>query len=199
MAPPSSRGSSRSGSSSRSGGTSRGGGSSRGGGGGSTNAAATIVAVAVVGLIIGAVVLMPGKKKAPPSAPPPASVPVTPTKASEPSKPPPKPYPPMPQEKLAEGIALVKTFEADGAKADALYKESQQAKKDGDDAKWQSKLTEAKDLVSNIKDQWNDFIGGLPASKDYDQEEVARHYFEKESGQVTKLTKVLAAMKSDEK
>jgi hypothetical protein len=196
MAPPSSRGSSRSGSSSR-GGPSRGGSS---GGGGSTNTAATIVSVAVVGLIIGGVVLMSGKKKDLPQPKIPASVPVAAPKATPgDTKPPPPPYPDMPAAKVAEAAALVRTFEADASKAEGLYKESQQAKKDGDDVKWQAKLKEAKDLVSDIKDKWNDFIAGLPTSKDYDQEEVARHYLEKENGRVAQLTKVLAAMKSDER
>lgn len=159
---------------------------------------ATVVAVGLVVVIIGAVVLSSSGKKdkgpAPlPKAAPPVAAPVVP------GKPPPPPFPAMPPEKLTEASKLVQTFEADAAKADALYKESQKAKKDGDDALWQSKLKQAKDLVNDIKDKWNDFIGTLPTSKDYDQEEVARHYLERESGRVAQLTKVLAAMKSDER
>lgn len=190
MASPTSRGSSRSGSSSRGGGSPR---------GGSTNTAATVVAVAVVGLIVGGVILMSGKKGNAPKPVIPASVPAPTPVVPVSTKPPPPPYPEMPAAKVTEAAALVNTFEADAAKAEGLYKESQQAKKDGDDVKWQSKLKEAKDLVSDIKDKWNDFIGGLPTSKDYDQEDVARHYLEKQSGRVAQLTKVLAAMKSDER
>lgn len=189
MAPSPSRGSSRGGSSS----------SSRGGkSGGSPNTAATVVGVAVVGLIIGGVVLMSGGKKPPPAPKLPAAPP-TPVAPATPGKPPPPAYPPMPPEKATEAASLVKTFESDATKAEGLYKESQQAKKDGDDARWQSKLKEAKQLLADINDKWNEFISTLPKNKDYDEEEVARHYFEREGGKVATYTKKLAAMKSDER
>ncbi len=197
MAPPPSRGSSRSGSSSRGGGSSRSGGS--GGGGGSTNTAATIVAVAVVGLIIGGVVLMSGKKKEAPKSTLPAAVPAAAPKAAVDTTPKAKPFPPMPQEKVTEAVALVKTFEADSAKADAIYAESLRAKADGDDVKWQAKFTEFDHLLQGIKRKWTDFIDSLPSNADYDVEEVARHYFEKEGGRVAQLTKKLAASKTDQR
>jgi|GEM_PF-3482087 len=174
--------------------SSRGGG---GGGGGSNNAIAYVVAIGVVGLIIGLVVMMSGKKdapKPPPKAPPPA--PVVPVKPAAPAA---APYPTVPAAKLEEARKLATSFEADAAKANKLYDESIRAKKDGEDALWQSKLKEARGLLEGIKDQWNEFIATLPSSKDYDEEAVARHYFEREGGKVTQLIKKLAAMKSDER
>lgn len=201
MALPSSRGSARGGSSSSRGGSSRGG-SSRGGssrgGGGSTNAVATVVAVAVVGLIVGIVILMSNRKE-PPMPKLPSAVPSTPVVAAAPVKPGGPAYPVVPAAKLAEATALVKTFEADGGRAEALYRESQEAKKAGDETKWQSKLGEASDLMTGINEKWNGFIEGLPTSKDYDFEDVAKHYFPRETGLVAKYTKLLSAMKSDRK
>ena len=168
-----------------------------GGGGGSSNAIAYVVAIAVVGLIIGLVVMMSGKKdapKPPPKAPPPA--PVAPVKPAAPAA---APYPQVPAAKLEEARTLAKSFEADAAKANVLYDESIRAKKAGDDAVWQSKLKDARGLLEGIKDQWTEFIATLPSSKDYDEEAVARHYFEREGGKVTQLIKKLAAMKSDER
>ena len=114
-------------------------------------------------------------------------------------KPLPASFPNVSPAKLEEGKKLVGTFEKDAAEANRLYDESIKAKKDGDDAKWQAKLKESRKLLENINDQWNEFIGTLPSSKDYDVEEVAKHYFAREGGQVTQLIKKLAAMKSDER
>ena len=69
----------------------------------------------------------------------------------------------------------------------------------GDETKWQSKLGEASDLMTGINEKWNGFIEGLPTSKDYDFEDVAKHYFPRETGLVAKYTKLLSAMKSDRK
>ncbi len=168
-----------------------------GGGGGSNNAVAYVVAVGVLGLIIGLVVMMSGKKDTPkPKPPPPPTAPVVPVKPPAPNAP---PYPTVPAARLEEARTLVASFDADAAKANKLYDESIRAKKEGDDALWQSKLKEARGLLEGIKDQWNDFISRLPSSKDYDEEAVARHYFEREGGKVTQLIKKLAAMKSDER
>jgi hypothetical protein len=177
--------------------SSRGGGSRGGGGGGSTNAVATVVGVVVVGAIVGAVFLMGGKKTPPPKALPTATV-QEPPKPAAPTGPAPKPYPTMPAAKATEAASLVQSFEGDGARAQTLYTESQKAKKDGDDALWQKKLHEAVNIASAINGKWNDFIATLPASKDYDEEEVAKHYFSKESGRVTQLTgAILKAAKTD--
>jgi len=125
------------------------------------------------------------------SAPAPTTTgPVKPTEA---------PYPPVPEATLAKGRDLVKTFDQDLAKANELYQESQKAKKAGDDAAWQSKLKDARKLAEGINDRWNEFIVTLPHSKDYDEEQVAKHYFYKESGIAAKTGKLLAAMKSDER
>jgi hypothetical protein len=177
----------------------RGGSSYSRGGGGSTNAVAYAFAVIiVVGVVVMIIAMSGGKKPAPVKAPPPVeSVPtpvvVKPVKAGE------KPYPAMPAAKIDEARKLVATFEADGAKGKVLYDESVQAKKAGNDAQWQSKLKEARGLLEDIRDKWNDFIATLPSSKDYDVEQVAMKYFSTESGKVTRLTKPLAAMKSDER
>jgi hypothetical protein len=180
-------------------GPARGGSSYSRGGGGSTNAVAYAFAVIIViGVVIMIIAMSSGKKAPPVKAPPPVeSVPVAtvtkPVKASE------KPYPAMPAAKVDEARRLVSTFEADGAKGKRLYDESLAAKKAGNDAEWQSKLKEARGLLEDIRDKWNDFIATLPSSKDYDVEQVAMHYFSTESGKVTRLTKPLAAMKSDER
>jgi hypothetical protein len=157
-------------------------------------------AAAVLALVVGLVVMLGSKNKTPagpsgptPTTPPPAATPAGPAKPSAP------PYPPMPAAKLAEGQALVKTFDRDAAEADRLYKESLRAKEAGDDAAWQGRLKESRDLLNGIKDSWNEFLGTLPSNKDYDEEDVAKHYFYRESGLVAKATKLLAAMKSDER
>ena len=193
MATPPSRGSSRGSSSS----------SSRGGaprGGGSTNTVATVVAVGLVVVIIAAVVMMSGGKKSKPAPLPSAAPPPVVAAPVVPGKPPPPAFPTMPSAKSAEAASLVQSFQADSAKANALYEESQKAKKSGDDAAWQSKLKQAIALAAGINSKWNDFIATLPSSKDYDEEEVARHYFEKESGAVARMTAtILRASKTDEK
>lgn len=177
--------------------------SSRGGaprGGGSTNTVATVVAVGLVAVIIGAVVFMSGGKKDKGPAPLPKATTAPVVAPTVPSKPPPPAFPAMPSSKLTEASALVQSFQGDSAKAEALYEESQKAKKAGDDAAWQSKLKQAIGLASGINSKWNEFIATLPSSKDYDEEEVARHYFEKESGAVARMTaKILRASKTDEK
>ena len=193
----SSRGTPRGPSSSSSSSSSRGGAP---GGGGSTNTVATVVAVGLVGLIVGAVVLMSGGKKNKAPSLPAAVAPTAPVVPATPGKPAPPNFPAMPTSKLAEANALVQTFQADSAKANALYEESQKAKRSGDDAAWQSKLKEALGLAQGINQKWNDFIATLPHSNDYDVEEVARHYFERESGAVARMTAtILRAQKTDEK
>jgi len=178
------------------GGSSRGS-SSRGGGGG-TNLTAYAIAVVVLGLVIGLVVLL-SAKKAGPAKPKETSPAPTTLKPTEPVKPPPPGFPTVSAAKLEEGKKLVASFEKNAADANRLYDESIRAKKDGDDAKWQAKLTEAGDLLGPINDQWNAFIATLPTSKDYDIEQVAMHYFARESGLVTKYTQKLAAMKTDKR
>ena len=170
-----------------------------GGGGGSTNAVAYAFAVIIViGIVVVVIATSGGKKPAPvPAKPPVEAVPTPvvqkPVKAGE------KPYPAMPAAKVDEARRLVSTFELDGAKGKQLYDESLKAKKSGNDAEWQSKLKEARTLLEGINQKWNSFIETLPSSKDYDVEQVAMHYFSAESGKVTRLTKPLAAMKSDER
>jgi hypothetical protein len=164
----------------------------------SSNAVALVIAaVVVVGLVV-AVVAMSGGSK--PAAPPPtATVKTTPTVAAAPVAPATKPYPEMPSAKIAEAKRLADSFADDARRGDALYAESLKAKQAGDDAAWQKKLGEAKQLYETIKDKWNDFVDGLPSNKDHDTEDVLRHYFQRESGQVQAYIKKLANMKSDER
>jgi hypothetical protein len=110
-----------------------------------------------------------------------------------------KPYPEMPAAKYAEAKSLATSFEADARRANALYDESLRAKKAGDDALWQSKLKEAKQLLHEINEKWNEFIASLPSNRDHDEEDVVRHFFERENGQVATYTRKLANMKSDER
>jgi hypothetical protein len=177
------------------GGSSRGSGSSGKPGGG--NAIAYAAAAAVVGLVVVLFLALSGGKGKPaptpekPAPTPPTVAPAAPTKPAE------KPYPPLPEAKKLEGSALVKTFDRDIVEAERLYKESLKAKEAGNDAEWQAKLAQVSDLATAINDKWNDFIATLPSSRDYDEEQVARHYFYKESGIVARAGKLLAAMKSD--
>lgn len=170
-----------------------------GGGGGSTNAVAYAFAVIIViGIVVVVIATSGGKKPAPVAAKPPVeSVPVP--VVTKPVKPGEKPYPPMPAAKVDEARRLVSTFEADGAKGKQLYDESLKAKKAGNDAEWQSKLKEARTLLEGINERWNKFIETLPSNSDYDVEQVTAKYFSTENGKVTRLTKPLAAMKSDER
>lgn len=174
-------------------------GSSRGGGGGgANNMMAYAVAVVLLAVVVVAVVVMSGKKKDAPKPPP---TPVAPPPAA-PTPPPAsagKPYPPVPEATVAKGRELVRGFAADADKASRLYAESLKAKGAGDDATWQGKLKEARALLENIKDQWNDFVGALPSNRDWDSEDVAKHYLGRESGQVQNMLKPLAAMKTDER
>ena len=160
--------------------------------------AAYAIAVVVLGALIGLVVMLTSKKTATP-APKSDAPPTVVAKPTEKPKPVEAPYPPLPAGKLEEGKKLVTTFDKDAIEANRLYDESIKSKKAGDDKEWQAKLLESRNLLEAIKDQWNGFIGTLPSSKDYDIEQVARHYFPKEGGQVTQLIKKLAAMKSDQR
>lgn len=177
------------------GGSSRGG-SGRSGGGGGSNATAYAVAGILVVLVI-VLVLVLNKKK--PVSPLPA--PITPPTATPAPPPTPKvgekPYPAVPEAMLNEGRNLVRTFDKDAAAADALYVESLKAKETGDEKTWQGKLRQAQDLYHAINNQWNAFIDRLPTGNGYDTEEVAKHYFPRESGMVQKYVKNLRAMKTD--
>jgi hypothetical protein len=146
---------------------------------------AYLAAAAVLALIV-VLFFALGGKKTPPPAPPekPAPAPVAPPTA--PAKPAEKPYPPLSEAKKREGTELAKSFEKDIAEADRLYKESLKAKEAGNDAEWQAKLGQVSDLATAINDKWNEFIATLPSSRDYDEEQVARHYFYKESGIVAR-------------
>ena len=124
---------------------------------------------------------------------------LTAVRPTQPVAPAPPPYPAISPAKLEEGRTLAASFEAKAAEADKLYAESVRAKKAGEDALWQSKLREARALLDGINDEWNEFILGMPKSKDYNEEDVARHYFEREGGKVTRLLKNLSAMKSDQR
>ena len=177
-------------------GGSRGGGGG-GGGGGSSNTIAYVVAIALVGGVIGLVFAL-GKKGEP------AKPPAAPAKKVEviqqgPAIPAAKPYPDMPKDKQAEAQRLSSSFEADSMRADRLYAESLKAKKTGDDALWQSKLKEAGAIYHEILDKWNDFIGSLPSNGYYDAEQVVAFYFPRENGLVAKYTKALGNMKADER
>ncbi len=168
-------------------------------GGGANLAALAIAAVVVVGVIV--VIVATSGGGGPPKAPPPAATPTTnPTPAVvKPTAPAEKPYPPLAPDVLAKGRTLVSSFAQKSADADRLYKESLQAKQAGDTAAWQSKLRDARALLDSIKDEWNEFEGGLPTGNGYDSDQVAAHYFAHERGQVQKFTKNLAAMKSDQR
>jgi len=180
------------------GGSSRGGsGRSAGGGGGGANTTAYAVAGILVVLVV-VLFLVLGKKKPVTSLPPPV-VPASPPVVPPPPKAGAKPYPTITEAMLNEGRNLVRTFDKDAATADRLVSESVKAKGTGDETTQQAKLREARGLYTNIKNQWNDFIDRLPTGNGYETEDVAKHYFPRESGQVQKYLKNLAAMKTDQK
>ncbi|HVG94431.1 MAG TPA: hypothetical protein VND21_08295 [Planctomycetota bacterium] len=176
-------------------GSSRSGGPSRPSGGG--NAVAYLAAAVVVVLVVVLFISM-NKKKEPPPTPSKPATPVAPAPAA-PAKPAEKPYPPLLESKKREGAELAASFPKDIAEAERIYKESLKAKEAGDDAAWQSKLNDVSRLANSINDRWNEFIATLPESKDYDGEQVARHYFYKESGIAARAGKLLSAMKSDQR
>jgi len=166
----------------------------------SGNAAAVVIAgVVVVGLIVLVVAVSGGSKPPPPSETP--VVKATPTPAAPPSTSPAaeKPWPVIPPETFEQAKTLAASFADDARRADALYSESLKAKQAGDDALWQKKLGEAKQLYEGIKNRWNDFVDGLPSNRDHDAEEVLRKFFLRESGQVQAYIKKLGNMKSDER
>lgn len=172
-------------------------GSSRGGGGGQNLAALAIAAVLVVGIIVVVVVTSGGDKPAPKPAV--AETPKTPPPAAGPTKPAEKPYPVVPQTLADRGRKIVADSKAKADEADRLYTESQKAKKAGNDAEWQSKLKQARQIYDGINDEWNDFEASLPTGNGYDQEQVAAHYFARERGQIQKYVKNLSAVKTDER
>jgi len=169
------------------------------GGGGGQNMMAYAVAGILVLLVIVFFFFMSGskKKKLPDSAA--TTAPPTQPVVAPPTKPAEKPWPAIADAKLAEGRKLASSFDADAAKAKAIYKEANEAKQKGDTTTWQSKLKEMRFILENIKDQWNEFIATMPKSPHYDSEDVAKHYFSRESGQVQNHLKLLAASKSDER
>lgn len=179
------------------GGSSRGGGSPRPSGGG--NAVAYLAAAVVVALVVVLFISLGGKGKEKPAPEAPKPVAAAPTAAPKPAAPAEKPYPPLPEAKKREGADLAASFTKDIAEAERIYKESLKAKEAGDDAAWQAKLADVSRLANGINDRWNEFIVSLPESRDYDQEQVARHYFYKESGIAARAGKLLAAMKSDQR
>jgi len=155
---------------------------------------AIVIVLGVVGLVVG----LSGGNKEKPKPPPPVAPPVS-VLPSKPVGPKEKPYPEIPSSKAQEAKQLVDSFERDAGKAKALYEESQKAHKAGNDAEWQSKLKEAKQLLSDINDKWNEFEGTLPTGNGYDSDQVASHYFSRERGRVQVLTRDLQAMKTDER
>jgi hypothetical protein len=157
------------------------------------------VAGVLVVLVIVIVMVMSGKKKEPKPPSPTTPAPKAPVVDTTPAKPAEKPYPPVAESILNKGRELANTFEKDSNKATELYAESTKAHKAGDDKTWQSKLKEARALLENINDQWNAWIATLPNSRDYDTDDVAKHYLPSESGRVQKYVKLLASTKSDER
>jgi hypothetical protein len=172
----------------------------RSSGGGSSNAVAYVVAGVVVLGVVGLVIALSGGKKDAPPAPTPTPTvkPVAPPPppATKPSEP---PWPEMPASKYEEAKHLASSFDADARRADALLNEAGDAKRKGDDALWQKKLGEAKAILHDINDKWNDFIATLPHNKDHDEEQVVAHFFPRENGQVATYTKKLSAMKASER
>jgi hypothetical protein len=93
---------------------------------------------------------------------------------------------------MTKAKALAKSFEAPAAEAQRLYDEGMKAKKAGDDATWQSKMSEASRVLQGVQDEWNELILQLPQTKDYDQEQVANHYLGHEGNTVTRALTLLS-------
>jgi hypothetical protein len=154
----------------------------------STNAAAWAFAVVALLVVVVVVVVATGGKKEieePPAEPPVATLAPKPA-ATGPVKPPPAPFPKISDALLTKARALVKTFEAPAREGNRLYDEGMKAKQAGNDAVWQSKMEEAMPYFQGIQDAWNELVGEMPPSNDYDQEQVANHHLGSEGKQVSR-------------
>ncbi len=190
------------------GGARRSGGGSGGGGGGqrgrrgppprqSSSAAPMAIAIlAVGGIIVLLIVLNSGKddkakETVGPSTTPAASGPVKPDGPVE------KPRLPVPNVSPAlqdKGNQLVQEMENVYKTAAALADEAKQAQKDGRRAEWQDKLQKAHDTLSDATDLWNEIVAEMPSNADWDEDQVADHYF----GKIwTKIGKLKATFKTD--
>ena len=70
------------------------------------------------------------------------------------------------------------------------------AEQDGDDDLWQAKLREAAEYFHEIKELWNDLIEDMPASDDYDEEEVANHYLGRKAASCRRRSRVCRTSRS---
>ena len=170
-----------------------------GGGGGGGNTAGYLVAgLFVVGLVVLLIVLASGKKEPPPRAVDrtPEEAPAQPAAPPKPKEPEAPPYPPVEPKVLEDARALVRRFAEPAARANALYDDAVKAKHAGNDDLWQKKLAEADELLEPINDEWNEkVIARMPASKDYDEEQVANHWLGKEGQELTRALRNLPAIK----
>ncbi len=173
----------------------------RGGGG---NPTLIVVAILLLGGVIAGVVVLGGRKdKGPPAAPPAELTAGTQVKRdapAAPARPTRMPPPPLSEgvKELARGVAAA--IDADRQRGDALYEEAMKAKDQGDTDLWQAKLKEAARHFNAIKDRWNNEIIDaimleIPASSDWDAEEVANHYLGKEGQLIAKALERLAYIK----
>jgi hypothetical protein len=163
--------------------------------------------VAVLILVAGvvAVVALTGKKKPAPKGPPPieltggSKVDKTP-RDTGPAKPERSPPPPLSDRVKTRAAEVVKEIEPLRVKGDALYEEAMKARSGGDEAAWQAKLKEASVHFAEIRDKWNEEIidaiqEEIPATSDWDAEEVANHYLGREGQQISKALEHLAYIK----
>lgn len=159
----------------------------------------TVIAVAVVLVVLALVIWLASgssddktpKETASPTQPVTTHHPesVTPV---EPTKPPPPAISDALRTRARDLVEQAKRHAEDG---EALYKEAMKAKSDGDDDLWQEKLEEASHYFYEIQDLWNEIIGEMPSNNYYDEEEVANHHLGRESDIVTRALSRLTDIK----
>lgn len=163
-----------------------------------SSAAPILATVIVLGAVIGLVVMTSGKKnKAKPAEPSPTAVQRPGRTPDAPPKPQRLPPPELTAAQRAAGDGLVDEIEEIGEEGDRLYQEAGEAKAAGDDDLWQQRLTEAAQTYNGIKDLWNELVAQMPNNADWDEEQVANHYFTRQVQAYEKAMKRVGEIAKD--
>lgn len=131
----------------------------RAGGGGNNTVPIVVASVCVVVLVALVILLNSGKKEQPKPAP--AMPPIeTGAPAAKPPPPGPKPVvkgplPALPNDLIVRARNLMPEIKEAGERAMALYDEGMKAKEAGDDATWQAKMNEGRDILNEAQAKWN--------------------------------------------
>jgi hypothetical protein len=89
------------------------------------------------------------------------------------------PFPPLSAETIARIRATIRALKMEDAvkRAHALLDEAREAKRAGDEESWQALLRGALGHLDPILDAWAEIEASMPSTKDYDESQVAQHYF----------------------